>query len=184
MSKNLEKIEKICKGKNVRIFSSVDNPVKSVTFVESYRNCGKKSCRRCKNKSARTHGPYWNLNYTDELGKMRTVYVGKKLPSFAFPHGKLLFSDVVRFYEENEAQKESLAKYRAETLQLKKEVERLFEELRSAKRSSRSKAPARAEKTYKQLVLKYHPDRNAGKSFGAEEVMKDVNQLYRQVLER
>ena len=81
-------------------------------------------------------------------------------------------------------QKESLARNNAETLRLRKEVERLFEELRSARRSTRIKPTGRAEKVYKQLVMKYHPDRNAEKSFHAEEVMKDVNQLYRHLLEK
>ncbi len=124
------------------------------------------------------------MNYTDEKGKVRTMYVGRKLPDLAFKHGKLLFSDVVRFYRENETQKETLARYRAETLQLKREVERLFEELRSARRSTRLRPSGRAEKIYKQMVVKYHPDRNADKSFHAEEVMKDVNQLYRHLLEK
>jgi hypothetical protein len=112
------------------------------------------------------------------------MYVGRKLPEIAFKHGKLLFSDVVRFYQENESQKESIARYRAETFRLKKELERLFEELRNARRVSRKMPPYRGEKIYKQLVVKYHPDRNAHKSFEAEEVMKDLNQLYRQLLER
>jgi hypothetical protein len=182
--KNFENIERICKGKNIRIFSSVQDPVHSVSFVETYRNCGKKTCKKCKNKKNRPHGPYWNLNYTDDQGKVRTLYVGKSLPAMAFKHGKLLFSDVVRFYQENEAHRETLSRYRAETHQLKREVERLFEELRAARRSGRPKPATRAEKIYKQLVLKYHPDRNADKSFLAEEVMKDLNQLYRQLLEK
>lgn len=181
--KNFEKIEKVCRGKNVRIFS-VREDRESVTFVESYRNCGRAACSRCKDKSQRPHGPYWNLNYTNEKGKITTMYVGRKLPEIAFKHGKLLFSDVVRFYQENESQKESIARYRAETFRLKKELERLFEELRNARRVSRKMPPYRAEKIYKQLVVKYHPDRNAHKSFEAEEVMKDLNQLYRQLLER
>lgn len=182
--KNFEKIEKICRGKNIRIFSSLQKDLHSVSFVETYRNCGKRSCRKCKNKAHRPHGPYWNLNYTDDGGTSRTLYVGKNLPAVAFKHGKLLFSDVVRFYQESETNKEALARYRAQTLHLKREVERLFEELRSARRFSRARPSGRAEKTYKQLVLKYHPDRNADKNFHAEEVMKDLNQLYRQLLEK
>ena len=180
---NFEKIEKICKGKHVRIFS-VREDRESVSFVESYRNCGKRSCKKCRSKLQRPHGPYWNMNYMDEKGKVRTMYVGRKLPDLAFKHGKLLFSDVVHFYRENETQKETIARYRAETLQLKKELERLFEELRSTRRSNRLKPSGRAEKIYKQMVVKYHPDRNADKAFHAEEVMKDVNQLYRHLLER
>jgi Family of unknown function (DUF6788) len=183
MIKNQEKIEKICKGKNIRIFSVRDETA-SVSFVESYRNCGKKSCNRCKNRSKRPHGPYWNLNYVDEKGKVQTSYVGKKLPDIAFKHGKLLFSDVIRFYQDSESSKESIARYQAETLRLKKEVERLFEELRSVRRSARIKPANKADKIYKNLVMKYHPDRNSGKLFVAEEVMKDLNQLYRQMLER
>jgi hypothetical protein len=182
--KNFEKIEKICKGKDIRIFSARPEVAESVSFVESYRNCGKRSCQKCKNPRNRPHGPYWNLNYDDGKGRTRTMYIGRKLPDVAFKHGKLLFSDVVRFYRENEMQKESLARYRSETLHLKRELERLFEELRSARRVSRSRPSARAEKIYKQLVGKYHPDRNAHRSFEAEEVMKDINQLYRQTLER
>ena len=180
--KNFEKIEKICKGKNVRIFSARDP--ESVSFVESYRNCGKRACKKCKNRSERPHGPYWNLNYKDENGRVRTLYVGQKLPDIAFNHGKLLFSDVIRFYQENEAHKETLGRYRLEAIQMKREMERLFEELRSARRSARAKPSGRAEKIYKQLVLKYHPDRNAHQAFAAEEVMKDLNQLYRHLLER
>ncbi len=180
--KNYEKIEKLCKGKNIRIFSAREDR-DNVTFVETYRNCGRKYCKRCKNKKNRPHGPYWNMNYPDEKGKLRTLYVGKSLPDIAFKHGKLLFSDVVRFYQENEAHKESQAKSHAEMLRLKKEVERLFEELRAARRSFRSRPPGRGEKIYKQLAMKYHPDRNPEKSFHAEEIMKDLNQLYRQLLE-
>ena len=178
-----EKIEKICKGKNVRIFSARTEE-DSVTFVESYRNCGKRSCHKCRVKGKRPHGPYWNLNYSDDKGKLRTIYVGKKLPDFAFKHGKLLFSDVVRFYEDSENSKATIAKYHAEVLHLRKELERLFEELRSLKRSSRVKPAGKAEKIYKQLVVKYHPDRNAERLLDAEEVMKDINQLYRHLLEK
>ena len=181
--KNFEKVEKICKGKDIRIFSARENR-ESVSFVESYRNCGKRACKKCKSRSERPHGPYWNLNYKDEKGRVRTLYVGQKLPGIAFKHGKLLFSDVIRFYQENEAQKETLGRYRMETIQLKREMERLFEELRSVRRSARARPSGKAEKVYKQLVLKYHPDRNAGQSFAAEEVMKDLNQLYRHLLER
>jgi hypothetical protein len=181
--KNLEKIEKICKGKDIRIFSAREDR-DSVTFVESYRNCGRKFCKRCKNKGNKPHGPYWNMNYRDEKAKIRTLYVGRKLPDIAFKHGKLLFSDVVRFFRESETHKESLARSHAETVRLKKELERLFEELRTARRSSRSRPTGRAEKIYKQLAMKYHPDRNPEKSFHAEEIMKDLNQLYRQLLER
>jgi hypothetical protein len=181
--KNYEKIERICKGRDIRIFSVRENR-DSVTFVESYRNCGRKSCKRCKNKQNKPHGPYWNLNYRDERGKVRTLYVGRKLPDIAFKHGKLLFSDVVRYYRESETHKEALARSHGETQRLKKELERLFEELRAARRSSRSRAPVRAEKIYKQLAMKYHPDRNPDKSFHAEEIMKDLNQLYRHLLEK
>ena len=181
--KNYEKIEKICKGKDIRIFSAREDR-DCVTFVESYRNCGRKSCKRCRNKGNKPHGPYWNMNYRDEKGKIHTLYVGRKLPEIAFKHGKLLFSDVVRFYQENETHKESLSKSHAETLRLKKELERLFEELLASRRSSRSRPSGRAEKIYKQLAMKYHPDRNPEKSFYAEEIMKDLNQLYRQLLER
>ena len=41
-----------------------------------------KNCQACKDKKKRPHGPYWNLNYTDERGRMQTAYVGKKLPDF------------------------------------------------------------------------------------------------------
>jgi hypothetical protein len=181
--KNSEQIEKICKGKDIRIFSAREDR-ESVTFVESYRNCGRKFCKRCKNKRNKPHGPYWNLNYRDEKGKNHTLYIGRNLPDIALKHGKLLFSDVVRFYRESEIHKESLARSHAENSRLKKELERLFEELRTARRSYRSKAPVRAEKTYKQLALKYHPDRNPERSFYAEEIMKDLTQLYRQLLER
>jgi DnaJ domain/Family of unknown function (DUF6788) len=178
-----EKIGRICKGKNVRVFSASDDR-ESVSFVESYRNCGKKSCHKCRITRNRPHGPYWNMNFADEKGKMRTLYVGKKLPDLAIQHGKLLFSDVVRFYQESESQKATIAKYHSEVLHLRKEVERLFEELRSMKRSSRNVPSGKADKIYKQLVLKYHPDRNSDKSFDAEEVMKDVNQLYRHLREK
>lgn len=178
-----EKIQKICSGKNVRVFSAIEEG-DSVSFVESYRNCGKKSCHKCRTRKNRPHGPYWNMNYTDEKGKPRTLYVGKNLPDFAVQHGKLLFSDVVRFYQESETNKLTIAQYHAEILHLRKEVERLFEELRSIKHSRHIKPAGKAEKIYKQLVVKYHPDRNSDKSFQAEEVMKDVNQLYRHLLER
>jgi len=178
-----ERIEKICKGKDVRIFSARTES-ESVTFVESYRNCGRRSCHKCRVKGGRPHGPYWNMNYADEKGKMRTLYVGKKLPGLAFKHGKLLFSDVVRFYEDSETHKATIAKYHAEIVHLRKELERLFEELRSAKRSARNNPAGKAEKIYRQLVLKYHPDRNSERFIQAEEVMKDINQLYRHLLER
>jgi uncharacterized protein DUF6788/DnaJ-like protein len=178
-----EKIEKICKGKNVRIFSARTD-LDSVTFVESFRNCGKRSCHKCRIKGRRPHGPYWNMNYLDEKGKARTLYVGKTLPDFAFKHGKLLFSDVVRFYQDSEMNKAAIARYQAEILHLRKEVERLFEEVRSIKRTSKMKPAGKAEKIYKQLVVKYHPDRNAERFIEAEEVMKDINQLYRHLLEK
>lgn len=170
-----EKIQEICNGKTVRIFSARKDH-QTVSFVETYRNCGKKSCIRCRNKDARPHGPYWNLNYPDENGKTRTVYVGRKLPELAQKHLKVSFADVVHYYSENESQKKTIQRYQEDIGQLRIQMERLFEELRSFRRNKR-KLSSSAEKFFRNLVQKYHPDRNAKKVFPAEDVMKDINQL-------
>ena len=170
------KIEQILRGKTVRIFSARADK-NTVSFVETYRNCGKKSCVRCRDKEARPHGPYWNLNYSDENGKLQSLYIGRKLPSFAHNHHKVSFADVARYYTENENQKKSISRYQEEVRQLKTELIRLFEELRILRRRSTKKTSVRAERFFRNLVLKYHPDRNAARRFDAEDVMKDINQL-------
>src|ERR1041384_936614 len=146
---NKEKIQKICTGKSLRVFSSqTDDP--SVTFVESYRNCGKKKCSRCRKKSGRPHGPYWTLNYTDDGGRIRTMYVGKELPEIAH-HPAVSFADVIRFYREGKSNRETIGRYQEELKRSKKEIERLFEELTSLRKASRQKAPQRAEKFFRHL---------------------------------
>jgi hypothetical protein len=170
-----EKIAEICNGKSIRIFGARDERL-AVSFVETYRNCGKKSCIRCRNKEARPHGPYWNLNYPDENGKIRTVYVGRKLPELAQKHLKISFADVIHYYSENESQKKSIQRYQEEIKHLRIQIQHLFEELRSFRRT-RGKSSSAAEKFFRNLVQKYHPDRNAKQVFQAEDVMKDINQL-------
>jgi hypothetical protein len=175
-----KKIEAICRGKSLRIFSARDDRT-SVSLIESYRNCGKRNCARCKRKSSRPHGPYWTLNYLDENGRPRTLYVGKRLPDIASPHSSVLFSDVLRFYAEREKHNELISRYKEEMERMKQEIERLFEEIRTLRRTDRRKNPVRTEKFFHQLVMKYHPDRNAHRTFHSEEVMKDINQLYQHV---
>jgi hypothetical protein len=170
-----ERIQEICDGKSIRIFSARDEQL-TVSFVETFRNCGKKSCIRCRDKEARPHGPYWNLNYPDETGKIRTVYVGRKLPELAQKNLKVSFADVIRYYSENENQKKSIERYQQEIRTLQIQLQNLFQELGSLRRNRR-KSSTSADKFFRSLVQKYHPDRNATQVFLAEDVMKDINQL-------
>src|SRR5437867_2038801 len=128
-----ERIQEICDGKSIRIFSARKERI-AVSFVETFRNCGKKSCIRCRDKEARPHGPYWNLNYPDETGKIRTVYVGRKLPELAQKHLKVSFADVVQYYSENENQKKWIERYQQEIRTLRVQVQSLFQELGSLRR--------------------------------------------------
>jgi len=171
-----EKIDRICAGKTIRIFSARPD-LNTVSFVETYRNCGKRSCVRCRDKRQRPHGPYWNLNYTDEHGKPGTLYIGRLLPEIARKHSKVLFSDVMEFYKERDRHEESVSRYRTQIGNLKLEIERLYEELRSAQRFQRKNITGKAQKFFRQLVSKYHPDRHGERTFLAEDVMKDLNQL-------
>lgn len=177
MKNQVEKLRQICDGKEIRLFASRQAAPKSVTFVETYRNCGRKSCVACQDRSNRPHGPYWNLNYTDERSKTRSMYVGKKLPDFLPGSHKVTFADVHRFWRLNEEYRDANLRHRAEVQRLKKEIETLYEELRISKRHVR-KAAGSPEKIFRELVNKYHPDRHRGKMFSAEDVMKDINRLW------
>jgi hypothetical protein len=170
-------IEKICSNKTIRIFSARTDQ-NTVSFVESYRNCGNSSCTRCRLKESRPHGPYWNLNYYDEKGKLRTMYVGKALPQIAFYHKRIFFADVLAFYRQREEQQQVAARFETRISRLKQENEKLYEELRSAHHQLRKNGSGKADKLFRQLAAKYHPDRQTGKSFPSEEVMRDINQLY------
>ncbi len=176
MNRN-ERIRRICDGKEIRLFAARPAGPQSVTFIETYRNCGRKSCRLCKDGRKRPHGPYWNLNFTDERGKTRTAYVGKRLPDFLPGSHKVLFADVQRFWRLNDEYREANLRHRMEVERLKKEMEVLYEELRIARRHSR-KTSGSPEKLFRELVNKYHPDRHRGTTFAAEEVMKDINRLW------
>jgi hypothetical protein len=177
MKSQIEKLRQICDGKEIRVFASRSVPPKSVTFVETYRNCGRKSCVACHDRSKRPHGPYWNLNFVDERGKARSMYVGKKLPDFLPSSHRVVFADVQRFWRLNEEYREANLRHRAEVQRLKKEIETLYEELRISKRQGR-KSVGSPEKIFRELVNKYHPDRHRGKTFTAEDVMKDINRLW------
>lgn len=170
-------IEKRCEGKAVRIFSA-RNETQTVSFVETYRNCGRKSCIRCRVKRARPHGPYWNLNFTDENGKPRTLYVGRNLPALAHRFSKVSYADVLRYHEENETSKAAIGRQQEQIKKMRNTIEELYEQIRILSRPSRKKTSERAEKFFKQLALKYHPDRTRGSFFSAEDVMKDINQLF------
>src|SRR5262245_35249067 len=102
MKNQNEMLRQICDGKEIRLFASRTARPKSVTFVETYRNCGQKSCKGCQDSTNRPHGPYWNLNYTDDRGKLRSMYVGKKLPDFLPGSHKVLFADIQRFWRLND----------------------------------------------------------------------------------
>jgi hypothetical protein len=41
--------------------------------------CGQKRCRKCCGDGPR-HGPYWYAYFYDEIGKMKSRYLGKTLP--------------------------------------------------------------------------------------------------------
>src|SRR5262245_53945137 len=114
MKSQNEKLRQICEGKEIRIFSSRQSAPKSVTFVETYRNCGSKSCMGCKDRTKKPHGPYWNLNFSDERGKLRSMYVGKKLPDFLPASHKVLFADIHRYERLNEDFREANLRHRAE----------------------------------------------------------------------
>ncbi len=172
-----EKLRQLCDGKEIRLFASRPASAKGVTFIETYRNCGRKSCLACQDRSKRPHGPYWNLNYTDDRGKMRSMYVGKKLPDFLPGTHKVTFADVHRFWRLNEDFRDANLRHRVEVQRLKKEIETLYEELRISKRHVRKTAGS-PEKIFRELVNKYHPDRHRGKMFSAEDVMKDINRLW------
>lgn len=176
MKNRNEKLRQICDGKDIRLFASRQSAPKTVTFVETYRNCGHKSCIACKSGD-RPHGPYWNLNYTDDRGKLRSMYVGKKLPDFLPSHHKVTFADVQRYWRLTEEYREANLRHRAEVHRLKMQIETLFEELRISKRHGRKSAGS-PEKIFRELVNKYHPDRHRGKLFPAEDVMKDINRLW------
>ncbi len=170
-----EKIERICQGKAIRIFSAQSDR-ETVSFVETYRNCGR--CRRCRESNDRPHGPYWNLNYVDSEGKARTVYTGRLLPDLARKHGKVLFADVVQFYAERQRHEENARKYREQIAQLKRHIEDLYEGQRAAQPQFRKRRSGKAERVFRHLATKYHPDRHSGKRFEAEEIMTDINELY------
>jgi Family of unknown function (DUF6788) len=178
MKNQNERLRQICDGKDIRLFASRQSAAKSVTFVETYRNCGRKSCVACKDGDKRPHGPYWNLNYTDDRGKLRSLYVGKKLPDFLPSHHRVTFADVQRFSKLTEEYREANLRHRAEVHRLKAQIETLFEELRISKRHVRKPAAGSPEKIFRELVNKYHPDRHRGKTFTAEDVMKDINRLW------
>src|SRR5262249_4494923 len=176
-----EDIEKICEGKAVRIFGARTDR-NTVSFVESYRNCGRKSCLRCRDRKNRPHGPYWNLNYPDSRGRTRTIYVGRKLPALTNKQLKVSFAEVYRYFQEVEEQKETIARHHEEVRRLKREIEALYEQMRQMRRSDRKRSSTRADKFFRQLVLKYHPDRPHSRHFTADDVMKDINQLYQQLV--
>ncbi|PWT90480.1 MAG: hypothetical protein C5B54_07105 [Acidobacteria bacterium] len=173
---NLERIEKICHGKTIRIFSAQQEE-DTVSFVETFRNCGR--CLRCRESNQKPHGPYWNLNYVDTAGKPKTVYVGRLLPEIARKHSKVLFADVIQFYEDRGRHEEITKKYRDHIAQLKQQIEDLYENQRASKRQvKRGGSSGKLERVFRHLATKYHPDRHSGKRFEAEEIMKDINQLY------
>lgn len=149
-----------------------------MSFVETYRNCGRKSCIRCRDKKSRHHGPYWNFNYADENGKTRTIYVGSKLPEIVYRLAKVSFADVLHYHEETGRLKASVERYLEERRNLKRQIEELYEQIRILNLPSQKKTAIRAEKFFKQLVLKYHPDRKQHATFTADDVMKDINQLF------
>ena len=177
MKSENEKLREICDGKEVRLFASRQAAPKSVTFIETYRNCGRKNCVGCQDRNNRPHGPYWNLNYTDDRGKMRSMYVGKKLPDFLPGSYKVTFADIQRYWRLTEEYREANLRHRLEVQRLRKEIETLYEELRISKRHGRKTAGS-PEKIFRELVNKYHPDRHRGKMFAAEDVMKDINRLW------
>ena len=175
-----ERLQRICEGKEVRIFAARPPDIHTVTFVEAFRNCGRNNCQACKDKKKRPHGPYWNLNYADERGRMKTAYVGKKLPDFVSGSHKVLFADVQRYWKLNEEYRESNIRHRMETQRLKLQIESLYEELRISKKQAR-KSGATPDKLFRELVNKYHPDRHRGTTFTAEDVMKDINRLWQKM---
>ncbi|HSE42723.1 MAG TPA: DUF6788 family protein [Acidobacteriota bacterium] len=175
-----ERLQRICEGKEIRLFAAKPVDKSSVTLVEAFRNCGRKNCRLCKDKKKRPHGPYWNLNYTDEHGRMRTLYVGKKLPDFISSTHKVLFADIHRYWRLNEDFREANIRHRMEVQRLKSEIETLYEQLRISKKHAR-RSGAAPDKIFRELVNKYHPDRHHGRTFTAEDVMKDINRLWQKI---
>jgi DnaJ-domain-containing protein 1 len=106
------------------------------------------------------------------------MYVGKKLPDFLPSHHRVTFADVQRYSKLTEEYREANLRHRAEVHRLKAQIETLFEELRISKRHVRKPAAGSPEKIFRELVNKYHPDRHRGKTFTAEDVMKDINRLW------
>ncbi len=179
-----KKIEEICAGKTIRIFGARADR-NTASFVESFRNCGRKECLKCADRTKRPHGPYWTLNYFDEHSRSRSLYIGRKLPELAGKHVKVTFADVLTLYRESEEHSEVLRRKNDEINRIKKQLESLYEELRATRRQARHGAASGSggpERFFRQLVLKYHPDRNSHRSFQAEDVMKDINQLYQKLV--
>jgi hypothetical protein len=57
--------------------------VEGVTYRQQLIACGKRTCRRC-GGTRYQHGPYWyaeRWEYGRERGRVRTSYVGKRLPA-------------------------------------------------------------------------------------------------------
>jgi preprotein translocase subunit Sec63 len=111
------------------------------------------------------------------------LYIGRRLPEFAHRHAKVSFADVLGFYRESEKHRELLQARQEEILRMKKVIETLYEDIRLLRRQGRHAGSHRpnVDRLFKQLVMKYHPDRNAHRRFEAEEVMKDINQLYQKL---
>jgi DnaJ-class molecular chaperone len=67
-----------------------------------------------------------------------------------------------------------------EVQRLKSEIETLYEQLRISKKHAR-RSGAAPDKIFRELVNKYHPDRHHGRTFTAEDVMKDINRLWQKI---
>lgn len=102
------------------------------------------------------------------------------MPEYLARH-KVSFADVQRFYDLQDVHQEMLHRFNADKERLRKEIERLYEDLRLAQKAARRGVHASSDKTFKELVNKYHPDRHPGKMFSAEDVMKDINRLYQKL---
>ncbi len=55
-----------------------------ITYVKSYRKCGKPSCR-CHAREQQGHGPYWYAFWYGDDKKLKSRYIGKTRPETKEP---------------------------------------------------------------------------------------------------
>lgn len=183
------------RSSQVNVLLSRQAKPKKVTYLRVRKCCGKKSCRLCRGM-LKAHGPYWYRVEWDPVKRTRTTHcMGRDMPLDAKralqmkrlisqPLVRKLANDVVILKQRlQQSGRQFLTVNRSLTQerdQLRSEIARLQRELQDAQRKTneiegtRTLKLKRSTTIYKNMVNKYHPDRNPG----AAEVMKDVNELW------